>query len=40
MQNSGLEVLQTAIGWLDSGHSIELVTLAKCWGSALSGVYY
>jgi xanthine dehydrogenase accessory factor len=34
MQNSDLEVLQSAIEWLESGFDVELVTLVKCWGSA------
>ncbi len=34
MLNSDLEVLQTAVQWLHAGKKVELVTLAKCWGSA------
>lgn len=28
------EILQTAIDWLDSGHQVALVTVAKTWGSS------
>jgi xanthine dehydrogenase accessory factor len=28
------EILQTAIDWLDSGHHVALVTVAKTWGSS------
>lgn len=28
------EILQTAIDWLDSGHEVALVTVAKTWGSS------
>ena len=34
MNNSDLDVLLTAVEWLDSGQKVELVTLVKCWGSA------
>ncbi len=34
IQNSDNEVLTQAIEWLDSGYSIELVTVARTWGSS------
>ncbi len=34
MKNSDLEVLNTLVGWMESGHGVDLVTLVKCWGSA------
>jgi xanthine dehydrogenase accessory factor len=34
MQSSDREVLQTAVMWLQAGHSVELITLAAAWGSA------
>ena len=34
IQNSDDEVLQQAINWLDSGHAVELVTVARTWGSS------
>lgn len=34
MQSSDREVLQTAVMWLEAGHTVELVTLATTWGSA------
>lgn len=32
--NSDTEVLNKAIEWLDDGHAVELVTVAKTWGSS------
>ncbi len=34
INNSDTEVLVQAIEWLESGHSIELVTVARTWGSS------
>jgi len=34
IQNSDVEVLNQAINWLDNGHSVELITVAKTWGSS------
>ena len=34
IQNSDVEVLNQAIDWLDNGHSVELITVAKTWGSS------
>jgi len=29
-----LDVLKTCVAWLDAGHQVELVTVAKTWGSS------
>jgi len=34
IQNSDTEVLNKAIEWLDDGYTVELVTVAKTWGSS------
>ncbi len=34
MKNSDTEVLQAAAGWLEGGHTVELVTLVETWGSS------
>lgn len=34
IQNSDTEVLTQAIKWLDEGYTIELVTVARTWGSS------
>lgn len=34
MQNCELDILQTVSKWLDTGHSVELITLVNCQGSA------
>ena len=34
IQNSDDEVLAQAIDWLDSGHTVELITVARTWGSS------
>lgn len=34
IQSSDVEVLTTAIEWLDNGSAVELVTVAKTWGSS------
>ena len=34
IQNSDVEVLNQAIEWLDDGYSVELITVAKTWGSS------
>ncbi|MDE0097955.1 MAG: XdhC family protein [Gammaproteobacteria bacterium] len=34
MKNSDTEVLQAAAGWLEDGHTAELVTLVETWGSS------
>jgi len=34
IENSDTEVLNKAIEWLDDGHTVELVTVAKTWGSS------
>jgi len=34
IQNSDDEVLAQAIDWLDQGHNVELVTVARTWGSS------
>lgn len=34
IQNSDSEVLHRAIEWLDNGHTVELVTVARTWGSS------
>lgn len=34
IQNSDTEVLQKAIEWLDDGYTVELVTVARTWGSS------
>lgn len=34
MQNADLEVLETCVRWLNAGHQVELVTVAKTWGSS------
>ncbi len=34
MKNSDTEVLQAAAGWLENGHTVELVTLVETWGSS------
>jgi len=32
--NADLDVLTTSVEWLDAGHQVELVTVAKTWGSS------
>jgi len=34
MQSADQEVLETAAGWLDAGHVVYLVTVARTWGSS------
>ena len=34
MYSTDREILQTAIDWLDAGHQVALVTVAKTWGSS------
>lgn len=34
MYSTDREILQTAIDWLDAGHQVVLVTVAKTWGSS------
>ncbi len=34
MINADLEVLTTCVAWLNAGHQVELVTVAKTWGSS------
>lgn len=34
IDNSDTEVLKQAIAWLDDGHRVELVTVARTWGSS------
>ena len=34
IQNSDNQVLTQAIEWLDAGHQVELVTVARTWGSS------
>lgn len=34
IQNSDVEVLTRAVEWLDDGYTVELVTVAKTWGSS------
>jgi len=34
IQNSDDEVLAQAIEWLDNGYTVELVTVARTWGSS------
>ncbi len=34
IQNSDVEVLNQAIDWLDNGYAVELITVAKTWGSS------
>jgi len=34
MQSSAVEVIGTAVHWLDSGHGVELVTVVRTWGSS------
>ena len=34
IQNSDNQVLTQAIEWLDAGHRVELVTVARTWGSS------
>ncbi len=34
MQTAEQEVLHTCIEWLEAGHSVDLVTVAKTWGSS------
>jgi len=34
IQNNQQEVLETAVRWLKAGHSLELVTVARTWGSS------
>ena len=34
IQSSDVEVLNRAIEWLDNGYSVELITVAKTWGSS------
>ncbi len=34
MINADLEVLTTSIGWLKAGYQVELVTVARTWGSS------
>ncbi|UCE88494.1 MAG: XdhC family protein, partial [Pseudomonadota bacterium] len=34
MQGADQQVLSTAVEWLDAGHRVTLVTVAKTWGSA------
>ncbi len=34
MKNSDTEVLSQAIEWLDQGHQVELITVARTWGSS------
>jgi len=32
--NADLDVLETCVQWLNAGHEVELVTVAKTWGSS------
>jgi len=34
MQSADLEVLETAVDWLDAGHTVYLTTVARTWGSS------
>ena len=34
MDNSDTEVLKQAISWLEDGHTVELITVARTWGSS------
>ena len=34
IKNSDIEVLSQSIEWLDNGYTVELVTVAKTWGSS------
>jgi len=34
MQSSAVDVISTAVQWLDSGHGVELVTVVRTWGSS------
>jgi len=34
MQSADREVLETVVGWLDAGHTVYLVTVARTWGSS------
>ena len=34
MDSTDLQVLRTAIAWLEAGHRVVLVTVAETWGSA------
>lgn len=34
IRNSSVEVLQRAVQWLEEGHGVELVTVARTWGSS------
>jgi len=34
IDNSDTEVLKQAIEWLDNGHRVELITVARTWGSS------
>ncbi len=34
MNNSDTEVVNQAIEWLDQGHQVELITVARTWGSS------
>lgn len=34
MYSTDREILQTAIDWLDAGHQVAMVTVAKTWGSS------
>jgi xanthine dehydrogenase accessory factor len=34
MRSADREVLETAVGWLDAGHTVYLVTVARTWGSS------
>lgn len=34
MINADLDVLTTCVAWLSAGHQVELVTVAKTWGSS------